>query len=97
MASPVGSYLLNVLIAGRLYDKEAEKQMAVKGMKRKPEEDLNCIGVECFKMAFIIITATTLLGCLVSRILLIEKKTYVDTQYSMFIYTYLKLGLKPCT
>ena len=25
-----------------------------------------------------------------------RKKTYVDTQYSMFIHTYLKLGLKPC-
>ena len=24
------------------------------------------------------------------------EKTYVDTQYSMFIHTYLKLGLKPC-
>ena len=29
--------------------------------------------------------------------LLEKKKTYVDTQYSMFINTYLKLGLKTCT
>ena len=27
----------------------------------------------------------------------VGKKTYVDTQYSMFINTYLKLGLKTCT
>ena len=27
----------------------------------------------------------------------VGKKTYVDTQYSMFIHTYLKLGLKTYT
>ncbi|KDO47545.1 hypothetical protein CISIN_1g040453mg [Citrus sinensis] len=34
-ASPLGSYLLNVRVAGHLYDKEAKRQMAASGITRK--------------------------------------------------------------
>ncbi len=47
MASPIGSYLLNVRVAGHLYYKEAEKQLAALGLTRKAGKDLNCSGVEC--------------------------------------------------
>uniref|UniRef100_A0A2N9I952 Nodulin-like domain-containing protein n=1 Tax=Fagus sylvatica TaxID=28930 RepID=A0A2N9I952_FAGSY len=57
VASPIGSYLLNMRVAGHLYDKEAEKQLAALGLTRKAGKDLNCSGVECFKLSFIIITA----------------------------------------
>lgn len=72
VASPVGSYLLNVRVAGHLYDVEAEKLKAAgfaiptaPGAKR----DLTCIGVQCFKKSFLIITAVTAFGAAVSFLL----------------------------
>jgi hypothetical protein len=35
IASPIGSYLLSVRVAGYLYDKEATRQMEILGLKRK--------------------------------------------------------------
>ncbi|RLN39458.1 protein NUCLEAR FUSION DEFECTIVE 4-like [Panicum miliaceum] len=63
VASPVGSYILNVRIAGRMYDREALRQGGRKG------RDLTCVGVRCFRESFLIITGVTLLGALVSLVL----------------------------
>ncbi|KAK9124137.1 hypothetical protein Sjap_013739 [Stephania japonica] len=68
-ASPVGSYILNVRVAGHLYDKEATKQMNALGLKRGEGKDLSCKGVECYRMSFIIITAATIFGTLISLVL----------------------------
>ncbi|KAG9456812.1 hypothetical protein H6P81_001320 [Aristolochia fimbriata] len=71
MASPVGSYILNVLVAGKLYDKVAMKQRA-QGAEATAE--LNCAGVECFKLSFLIIAGVTLFGAVIS--LLLVARTY---------------------
>ncbi|XP_050210788.1 protein NUCLEAR FUSION DEFECTIVE 4 [Mercurialis annua] len=85
VASPIGSYLLNVRVAGHLYDKEATKQLAAKGLIRQHGEDLDCIGSECFKLSFIIITAVTFLGTLVSLVLVIRtRKFYKSDIYKKF-------------
>ncbi|WVY98608.1 hypothetical protein V8G54_030759 [Vigna mungo] len=85
VASPIGSYLFSVRVAGYLYDKEARKQMAALGLKRKPGEELNCYGSECYKMAFIIITAVSLFGALVSLILVLRtREFYKDDIYKKF-------------
>ncbi|KAA8539251.1 hypothetical protein F0562_025943 [Nyssa sinensis] len=85
VASPIGSYLLNVKVAGNLYDREAEKQMKALGLTRKPGEDLNCTGVDCFKLAFIIITAVTVFGAFVSIILVLRtRKFYRSDIYKKF-------------
>ncbi|XP_016476019.2 protein NUCLEAR FUSION DEFECTIVE 4-like [Nicotiana tabacum] len=76
VASPIGAYVLNVRVAGHLYDKEAEKQMKALGRSRKIGEDLECVGAECFKLAFIIITAVTILGALVSIILVLRTRNF---------------------
>ncbi|KAF8665932.1 hypothetical protein HU200_054017 [Digitaria exilis] len=66
-ASPVGSYVLNVLVAGRLYDAEAARQHGGDG--GGGGDDKTCMGVECFGRSFLIIAAATAGGALVSMVL----------------------------
>ncbi|XP_022744019.1 protein NUCLEAR FUSION DEFECTIVE 4-like [Durio zibethinus] len=85
MASPVGSYILNVRVAGHLYDKEALKQMKALGRTRKPGQDLTCTGGQCYRMAFLIIIATNLFGFIVSCILVFRtRKFYKSDIYKKF-------------
>lgn len=85
LASPIGMYLLNVRVTGHLYDMEAKKQMAALGVQRKIGEELNCVGGECFKLSFIIITVVTLFGALVSLVLAVRtRKFYKGDIYKKF-------------
>ncbi|KAL3834139.1 hypothetical protein ACJIZ3_008875 [Penstemon smallii] len=85
VASPIGLYLLNVRVAGHLYDKEAERQLIVSGRVRRPGEELDCDGPECFKLAFFIITAVTVFGAVVSLLLVIRtRKFYKSDIYKKF-------------
>lgn len=72
MAIPIGTYIFNSVVTGKLYDRVAMDQLYAKGLTRKEGEDLNCYGVECYRLAFIIITGFSLFGCLVSFILVLR-------------------------
>jgi len=86
-ASPVGSYLLNVKITGYLYDVEAAK-LRDRGFvytDASGVKELTCIGVQCFKLSFIIITAATLIGVLISSVLVWRtRKFYRSDIYAKF-------------
>lgn len=85
VASPVGSYILNVRVTGYLYDKEALKLLEAKGLEREEGKDLTCVGAQCYRMAFIIITASTFVGCFVSFILALRtRKFYKGDIYRKF-------------
>ena len=84
-ASPIGAYILNVRVAGHLYDREAQRQMEATGRRRNIGEDLSCLGVECYRKAFLIITAATVFGALVSLILVVRTwKFYKGDIYRKF-------------
>lgn len=84
-ASPIGLYILNVRITGHLYDKEAKKQLAALGLKRVEGKELVCTGSDCFRMSFIIITAATFFGALISLILVARtRKFYKGDIYKRF-------------
>ncbi|XP_040255017.1 protein NUCLEAR FUSION DEFECTIVE 4-like [Aegilops tauschii subsp. strangulata] len=69
-ASPVGSYVLNVRVAGRMYDREAARQgggHAVASAAGK--RFVTCIGVRCYKESFLVITAVTVAAAAVTLVL----------------------------
>ncbi|KAI4351492.1 hypothetical protein L6164_005858 [Bauhinia variegata] len=85
VASPLGLYVLNVKITGHLYDKEAKEQLAVMGLVRQAGKELTCIGVKCFKVSFLIITAATFVGAVISLILVARtRKFYTTDIYQKF-------------
>ncbi|CAL4927857.1 unnamed protein product [Urochloa decumbens] len=81
VASPVGAYVLNVRVAGALYDAEAARQHG----GSLAGGDKICIGVQCFRKAFLIITAATVAGALVSLVLVWRtRKFYKGDIYAKF-------------
>ncbi|GJN22998.1 hypothetical protein PR202_gb10612 [Eleusine coracana subsp. coracana] len=81
VASPIGAYVLNVRVAGYLYDVEAAKQHG----GSLAGGDKTCIGVDCFRLSFLIITAATVAGALVSLVLVWRtRKFYKGDIYAKF-------------
>ncbi|XP_027357522.1 protein NUCLEAR FUSION DEFECTIVE 4-like [Abrus precatorius] len=85
LANPIGSYFLSVRVAGYLYDREARRQKEELGLKEKNGEELNCIGSECYKLAFIIIATVCMFGALVSLILVLRTRQFYKSDiYNKF-------------
>lgn len=76
LAIPLGSYLLNVKITGKLYDMEAMKELGSKGLHRIPGKPLTCIGKKCFRLPFVILTAVAFFGAIASLVLTQRTKEF---------------------
>lgn len=76
LASPLGSYILNVRVTGPLYDREALKDLARRGMTRSSVKELTCIGAQCYRMPFIILASITFFGALASLILVARTREF---------------------
>ncbi|EER97841.1 hypothetical protein SORBI_3002G007700 [Sorghum bicolor] len=75
LASPVGSYVLSVQVAGRMYDHEAQRQGHL-------WQDLACVGVQCFRASFEIIAGVTLLGMVVSLVMTWRTRAFYHARFS---------------
>ncbi|KAG9129993.1 hypothetical protein Leryth_007096 [Lithospermum erythrorhizon] len=76
LASPLGSYLLNVRLTGPLYDKEALKDLAKRGLTRSSVKELTCIGSKCYRLPFLVLACVTFFGAIVSLILVMRTKEF---------------------
>ncbi|XVE79819.1 hypothetical protein DITRI_Ditri14bG0087000 [Diplodiscus trichospermus] len=85
LASPLGSYIFNVKLTGMLYDREALKDLAKKGLTRSSVKELTCIGPHCYRLSFIILASVTFFGALTSLILVVRtRKFYRSDIYKKF-------------
>ncbi|KAJ0260143.1 Nodulin-like domain-containing protein [Hirschfeldia incana] len=85
LASPLGSYILNVRVTGMLYDREALKQLKARGLTRNDVKDLTCLGSQCYKLPFVILASVTFFGALVSLGLAMRtRKFYKGDIYKKF-------------
>lgn len=66
LAGPLGSYLLNVRVAGYLYDRQAALQGG----------GLTCVGNHCFDTAFFIIASVCFFGSLISGLLVLRTNAF---------------------
>ncbi|GER44567.1 major facilitator superfamily protein [Striga asiatica] len=76
LASPLGSYVLNVKVTGPLYDRQALRELARKGMTRSDVKELTCIGAMCYRLAFVILASITFFGAVVSLILVARTREF---------------------
>ncbi|CAH1414623.1 unnamed protein product [Lactuca virosa] len=85
LGSPLGSYILNVRVTGPLYDREALKELAKKGLDRSAVKELVCIGNHCYRSSFIILACVCCFGGLSLLILVIRtRKFYNGDIYKKF-------------
>jgi hypothetical protein len=87
-ASPVGSYILNVRVAGRMYDREAARQGA-SSAAAVAGKGVTCIGVRCYRESFLIITAVTVAAAAVTAALAWRTRDF----YAGDIYAKFKAGI----
>ncbi|CAA0813458.1 Major facilitator superfamily protein [Striga hermonthica] len=58
LGNPLGAYLFSNLLAGFLYDKEAERQ-----------QSSTCLGSHCFRTTFIVLSGVSVIGSMLSVVL----------------------------
>ncbi|KAF5770158.1 putative MFS transporter superfamily [Helianthus annuus] len=93
LGSPLGTYILNVMVTGPLYDREAKKELARKGLTRAAVKELVCMGSHCYRLSFIILACVCCFGGLASLILVVRTREF----YNGDIYKKFRYGVQPKT
>uniref|UniRef100_A0A7I4CEF7 Nodulin-like domain-containing protein n=1 Tax=Physcomitrium patens TaxID=3218 RepID=A0A7I4CEF7_PHYPA len=79
MANPTGSLIFSGLIAGTLYDWEAQKQHG--GVAPRNGEALRCEGPVCFRLTLFIMTGMCMLGAVLNTILIFRTRRVYTMLY----------------
>ncbi|CAN6330081.1 unnamed protein product [Urochloa humidicola] len=88
VASPVGSYILNVRVAGRMYDREAVRQGAAAVAAAAGKKGLTCVGTRCYRESFLVVAAVTVGAAAVTLLLAWRTRAF----YAGDIYARFKEG-----
>lgn len=78
MANPTGSLIFSGLIAGTLYDREAQKQ---KKDSLHGEDALKCEGVVCFRETLFIMTGVCMIGVMLNFVLIARTRRVYSMLY----------------
>jgi len=95
MANPAGSLIFSGLIAGTLYDWEAEKQqsrhkplpslsaisLGISGGSVKRDEPLDCHGRSCFFLTYLIMSAVCIVAAVLSMIIVYRTRVVYKNLY----------------
>ncbi|XP_050369173.1 protein NUCLEAR FUSION DEFECTIVE 4-like [Argentina anserina] len=76
LAMPLGSYLLGVQLTGKIYDKEATKELAKRGLIRSQVKELTCLGKNCYWLSFTTLAVVTFVGALSSLLLVYRTRDF---------------------
>lgn len=78
LGNPLGALLFSALLAGRIYDNELAKQQSL-GLIAS---SVSCVGPDCFKLTFFILSAVCAVGTVSSIVLSIRIKPVYKMLYA---------------
>lgn len=71
LGNPLGAYLFSNLLAGFLYDNEAERQSSS-----------TCLGPNCFRLTFIVLAGVCVIGTILSMVLTVRIRPVYKMLYA---------------
>lgn len=78
LGNPIGAFLFSALLAGNIYDKEAAKQHGI-GLLAS---GVSCVGPNCFKLTFFILSGVCAAGIILSVILTLRIRPVYQMLYA---------------
>lgn len=82
IGNPLGAFFFSGLLAGYIYDKEAQRQSGYSSPRSIGAANVNCLGPNCFRLTFLAMAGVCAFGVLVSIILTIRIRPVYEALYS---------------
>lgn len=81
IGNPLGAFLFSGLLAGYIYDEEAQRQAGHSYRTTMGDTNVDCLGPNCFRLTFLIMAGVCAFGVLMSIILTIQIRPVYETLY----------------
>ena len=78
LVNPLGALLFSFLLAGRVYDNEVARQLAL-GLI---DSGVSCVGADCFKLTFFVLAGVSVVGAICSIILTLRIRPVYQMLYA---------------